>query len=154
MDIKDFRRSNNVEDDRHPPGWPESLYETLSLAVPPVAVRKALQLSDWLGLSPRLGIAPPMWNLPSEPTPPGSMGDQAGVNQMHLGDPTGVNQMQAERPRRSWPRDVDGHPLPPNIGAGSPPIPGRTYPPGSIADMLNRVATGAATTSDAPVPPL
>jgi hypothetical protein len=122
MDLKDFRPSNNVEDDRpNPPGWLGPLYTALSFGVPPVAVRKALQLSDWLGLSPRLGIAPPMWNLSPQPAPPGSLSDQLGANQIQ----------QAERPRLPyWPRA----PLPPNLGGGSAPIPNLSAWSGTSSD--------------------
>ena len=148
MDLSKFTRpSTNVEDERQNNSWwREPLYEAASLMVPPEVVQNALNLSDWLGMTQRLGLPATPQRQP-EPAPPGSLADQAGANQVRA-----LPSLTTDGPRV---------PLPPILGGGSPPIrnqtvldgnaangsanpagpptPRRVYQPGSIADMLDRL---------------
>jgi len=146
MDLSKFTRpSTNIEDERQNNSrWREPLYEAASMMVPPELVQKALNLSDWLGITERLGL-PPMPQR--QPAPAGSLADQAGAN-----DVRALPSLTLDGPRV---------PLPPILGGGSPPIRNQTVldgnapngsanpagPPtprrvaGSIADMLDRLGT-------------
>jgi len=158
MDLSKFTRpSTNIEDERQNNSWWRGpLYGAASVMVPPELVQKALNLSDWLGITQRLGL-PPMPQQQPQPAPPGSLADQIGANDV-----------------RVWPSTTSGPrvSLPPILGGGAPPIPNQTvldgnapngsanpagpptprraYQPGSIADMLNRLGAATSPAGDAP----
>jgi len=118
MDLSKFTKpSTNIEDERQNNSWwRQPLYEAASIMVPPSAVQKALSLSDWLGITQRLGLPP----MPQpQPAPPGSLADQAGANQV-----------------RVWPSTTSGPrvSLPPNLGGGSPPIPNQSVLDGNASN--------------------